>query len=113
MAGRRVVSRYWASSKHDKTRILDEFVAVTGHHRKHGTRLLRRPDDDAGALHSGRDRRLYDETVREVVIVEGLEAIGQRLPFPVRGTDSDNNGAFINETLIAYCADCGIECTRS
>ena len=27
--------RYRASSKHDKTRILDEFVAVTGHHRKH------------------------------------------------------------------------------
>ena len=35
--------RYRASSKHDKTRILDEFVAVTGHHRKHAIRLLRRP----------------------------------------------------------------------
>ena len=65
------------------------------------------------ALRPGRDRRIYDEVVREAVIVEGLEAISQRMPFPVRGTDSDNNGAFINETLIAYCADCGIECTRS
>ena len=46
------------------------------------------------------------------LIVEGLEAIGQRLPFSIRGIDSDNDGAFINETLIGYCADCGIEFTR-
>ena len=47
------------------------------------------------------------------LIVGGLEAIGQRLPFPIRGIDSDNDGAFINETLIKYCADHGIEFTRS
>ena len=47
------------------------------------------------------------------LIVEGLEAIGQRLPFLIRGIDSDNDGAFINETLIGYCADRGIEFTRS
>ena len=32
--------RYWASSRKDKSRVLDEFIAVTGHHRKHGIRLL-------------------------------------------------------------------------
>ena len=32
--------RYRASSKREKSRILDEFIAVTGHHRKHGIRLL-------------------------------------------------------------------------
>ena len=47
------------------------------------------------------------------LIVEGLEAIGQRLPFSIRSIDSDNDGAFINETLIGYCADSGIEFTRS
>ena len=47
------------------------------------------------------------------MIVEGLEAIGQRLPFRIRGIDSDNDGAFINETLIGYCTDRGIEFTRS
>ena len=47
------------------------------------------------------------------LIVEGLEAIGQRLPFRIRGIDSDNDGAFINETLIGYCTDRGIEFTRS
>ena len=32
--------RYRGSSRKDKSRILDEFIAVTGHHRKHGIRLL-------------------------------------------------------------------------
>ena len=32
--------RYQQASKKDKGRILDEFTAVTGHHRKHGIRLL-------------------------------------------------------------------------
>ena len=35
--------RYRASSKRDKSRIPDEFIAVTGHHRKHGIRLLGQP----------------------------------------------------------------------
>ena len=47
------------------------------------------------------------------MIVEGLESIGQRLPFRIRGHDSDNDGAFINEALIGYCADRGIEFARS
>ena len=47
------------------------------------------------------------------LIVDGLEAIGQRLPFRIRGIDSDNDSAFINETLIKYCVDHGIEFTRS
>ena len=46
-------------------------------------------------------------------MVAGLGAIGQRLPFPIRGINSDNDGAFINETLLKYCADHGIEFTRS
>ena len=240
--------RYWASSKNDKTRILDEFVAVTGHHRKHAIRLLGQSDYDESTPHPVKDRRIYDEAVRESVImiweaadricgkrlkaamphlvasmerhghldldpevkarvlsasaatldrllkpirptagsrrrprrgrsmgkripvrtyndwnepppgfleidlvahcggsvsgsfihslvatdictgwteavpllareqslvVEGLEAISQQLPFPVLGIDSDNDGAFINETLITYCANRGIEFTRS
>ena len=47
------------------------------------------------------------------LIVEGLEAIGQRLPFPICGIDSGNDGAFINESLIGYCTERGIEFTRS
>ena len=49
------------------------------------------------------------------LVVAGLGAIGQRLPFPIRGIDSDNDGVFINETMIQwqYCTDHGIEFTRS
>ncbi len=240
--------RYRSSSKKDKSRILDEFIAITGHHRKHGIRLLGQLDEDDGVPRQAHGPRIYDEAVREVVImiweaadricgkrlkaamphlvesmerhghraldpevrdrllaasaatldrllkpirptagsrrrrrrkrlmgkrvpvrtyndwngpppgfleidlvvhsggplsgsfihslvatdvctgwteavpllakeqsliVEGLEAIGQRLPFPIRGIDSDNDSAFINETLIRYCADHDIEFTRS
>jgi len=37
--------RYRESSKMDKTKILDEFVALTDYHRKHGIRLLNQPCD--------------------------------------------------------------------
>ena len=61
--------RYQASSRKEKSRILDEFIAVTGHHRKHGIRLLGRPvgGEDQGSVIKG--RRIYDEAVREAVIV--------------------------------------------
>ncbi len=61
--------RYRSSSKKDKTRILDEFIAVTGHHRKHGIRLLGQLDYHKDTTHSVRGRRIYDEAVREAVIV--------------------------------------------
>ena len=239
--------RYRASSKREKSRILDEFIAVTGHHRKHGIRLLGQSGDDREKLPTVKGRRIYDEAVREAVIlvweaadricgkrlkaalphlvesmerhghldldpgvrqrllaasaatldrllqpirtpagrklrrrrqplgrnipvrtfadwhapppgfleidlvvhhggslwgsmihslvatdictgwteavpmlareqslvVAGLEAIARQLPFPVKGIDSDNDSVFINETLIKYCAERGIEFTRS
>ena len=40
-----IPDRYRASSRKDKSRILDEFIAVTGHHRKHGIRLLGQSGD--------------------------------------------------------------------
>ena len=240
--------RYRSSSKKDKSRILDEFIAITGHHHKHGIRLLGQLDDNEDVPRQAQGQRIYDEAVREAVIViweaadwicgkhlkaamphlvesierhrhlaldtkvrdrllaasaatldrllkpicptagtrrrrrrkrslgkrvpvrtyndwngpppgfleidlvvhsggplsgsfihslvatdvctgwteavpllaseqnlvvAGLEAIARQLPFPVLGIDSDNDGAFINETLIGYCADQGIEFTRS
>ena len=54
--------------KDEKVRILDEFIAVTGYHRKHVIRLFK-----AGPVTSGASRRprlpLYDEAVREAVVV--------------------------------------------
>ncbi|MCC6642612.1 MAG: transposase family protein [Deltaproteobacteria bacterium] len=59
--------RYRASSRQEKLRILDELVAVTGYHRKHSIRLL----NTAAAAAAGRRPRLrlYDEAVREALIV--------------------------------------------
>ena len=74
--------RYRSSSKKDKSRILDEFTAVTGYHRKHGIRLPGKPDDDEGATRSVCGRRIYDEAVRAAVIViwEAADRIcGKRL----------------------------------
>ena len=61
--------RYRCSSKKDKSRILDEFIAVTGHHRKHGIRLLGKLDDREDTTRLVKGRRIYDEVVREAVIV--------------------------------------------
>ena len=75
--------RYRASSKREKSRILDEFIAVTGHHRKHGIRLLGQSGDDGEqrpAVKKG--RRIYDEAVRQALIViwEAADRIcGKRL----------------------------------
>ena len=74
--------RYRESSKKDKGRILDEFIAVTGHHRKHGIRLLRQSGDAGEKQSMIQGRRIYDETVREAVILvwEATDRIcGKRL----------------------------------
>lgn len=47
------------------------------------------------------------------LVVEGLKQIREQLPVPMLGIDSDNDGAFINETLTSFCEKEGIEFTRS
>jgi Integrase core domain len=47
------------------------------------------------------------------LVVEGLEVIRRQFPVPVLGIDSDNDSAFINETLQGYCEAQKIEFTRS
>ena len=67
--------RYSTSSKKSKSRILDEFVALSGCHRKHSIRLLGSggsPGDAGlaeGRMSAGCQRRIYDEAVREALIV--------------------------------------------
>ena len=63
-----VVDRYARSGRTERGRILDEFVAVTGHHRKHAMRLLR----GGKAAHDRRGQRrgrVYDAAVHEALIV--------------------------------------------
>jgi hypothetical protein len=60
--------RYPGASKQEKARILDEFVALTGYHRKHAIRTLTSNGEHSPA-ESPRGRRIYDEAVREALIV--------------------------------------------
>ena len=59
--------RYLAGSLADKGRILDEFIALTGYHRKHAIRVLG-SSTAKPALRSSRSR-LYDEAVREALVL--------------------------------------------
>jgi hypothetical protein len=49
----------------------------------------------------------------EWAVFEALGRLRERLPFPLRGLDSDNGGEFINHNLVHYCRTEGITLTRS
>jgi hypothetical protein len=62
-----VGQRYREASRAEKARILDEFVVVTGFHRKHAMRLLR---GDIGQPSVRRTRRrIYEEAERNALVV--------------------------------------------
>jgi len=47
------------------------------------------------------------------LVVEALQVMAEQFPVPILGIDSDNDGAFINDTLADFCGENGIEFTRS
>jgi hypothetical protein len=52
--------------------------------------------------------------VREqALIVEAINGVRPKLPFPLRGLDTDNDSAFMNDTLWSYCQTHSIVFTRS
>jgi hypothetical protein len=77
-----IAGRYHAAARVDKKKILDEFIEVTGFHRKHAIRALRRTAsaDDAKAPSSR--PRIYDQAVVEglTILWEAADRIcGKRL----------------------------------
>lgn len=60
--------RYQGGTRVEKARILDEFVAVTGYHRKHAIRLLGSTASSARPVRRAR-HRLYDEAVGQALVV--------------------------------------------
>jgi hypothetical protein len=63
-----IAGRYSQADRTERSRILDEFTAVTGFHRKHAMRLLRagQPSRRSGPRPG---RRVYDDATREALIV--------------------------------------------
>lgn len=75
-------SRYQAGIQEEKIRILTEFVAVTGYHRKHAIRILNGREDPVAPVERRGRHRLYDEAVRQAIITlwEAADRIcGKRL----------------------------------
>ncbi len=81
---RAVSKRYGGANREERGRILDEFAAVTGLHRKHAMRLLRggAPDRQCGPRPG---RRVYDVAVREALIVvwEASDRVCGKRPRPL------------------------------
>ena len=75
-----VGERYRGAPTVDKTKILDEFIELTGYHRKHAIRLL--AGRAMGARPRGVRRCIYDDGVRQALIVlweAGDRVCGKRL----------------------------------
>lgn len=63
-----VAEKYQCAGREDKRKILEQFVAVTGYHRKHSIRLL---NSTAELVAPRRTRRfrVYDEAVKQALVV--------------------------------------------
>jgi hypothetical protein len=62
-----IAERYRSASRADKEKILDEFVEVTGFHRKHAIRALRRKAPEV--LSKPARSRVYDEAVIQALTI--------------------------------------------
>lgn len=64
---KRTHPRYLKASRAEKSRILDEFVAATGYHRKHAIRKLRQGISESRRERRGRKRTYTGDAVRALV----------------------------------------------
>ena len=81
-----VRARYRDANRSEKSRILDEFAAISGYHRKHAIRVLLR--DVTPEMRKGTQARIYDEAVRDALVVlwEASDRIcGKRLKAALPG----------------------------
>jgi hypothetical protein len=61
--------RYFRASKKEKGKILDEFIKVTGCHRKAAIRLLRHGDEPKGRKRPGRPPKYNNDVVKALKVV--------------------------------------------
>jgi hypothetical protein len=83
-----VAARYRAAGREEKKEILDEFVKVTGFHRKHAIRALKRSPRQEEGREPRERSRIYDKAVQEAlsIVWEAADRIcGKRLHEVIRG----------------------------
>ena len=92
--------RYHYTGLADRIKILDEFVALTGYHRKHAIRVLR---EEVGiATVASVRNRLYDEAVRQALTLlwEAADQVcGKRLKALIPMSSSSPNCALMLATV--------------
>jgi hypothetical protein len=49
----------------------------------------------------------------QTLVIEGFAQVRAELPFPLHGVNSDNDSAFINDTVVDYCRAHALQFTRS
>jgi len=49
----------------------------------------------------------------QLLVVEGFACVREQLPFPMRGLNSDNDSAFITDTVVDFCRANALAFTRS
>lgn len=64
-----VAARYRDGTRSEKTLVLDEFVRITGYHRKHAIRVLSGSGDALARPVRRSGRKLYDEAVGQALVV--------------------------------------------
>jgi len=98
--------RYGTSNKEEKGKILDEFVSLTGYHRKHLLRLIgTKPGDTVAKPIRVVVRRVYDEAVRQALVVmwEAADRIcGKRLraALPVLVESMERHGHLVVDPAV-------------
>jgi len=95
--------RYRSASKSEKQRILDEFVTLTGFHRKRAIRALN--CERVGVVAEKRRKRIYDESVRHAMIILREAAVrvcgnGLKALVPVLIDAMDRHGHLDLEPII-------------
>jgi hypothetical protein len=105
-----IAGRYAQGDRVERSRILDEFSAVTGFHRKHAMRLLRAGQPKARSRPRP-GRRVYDDAVREALIVvwEASDRVcGKRLrplvPILVEALERHGHLRLVQEVRISLLA---------
>lgn len=64
-----IKNRYRRASKREKNKILDEFTAATGYHRKHAIRVLGRQEKEKGAVvPRHRPPRIFTPEVQKALV---------------------------------------------